>query len=116
MQISILFIEFMFLFLFLPLFLLCYFVPKKIKTKNIILTIFSLAFYAYGEPYYIFLMIFMILVNYYLTMIMDKKKSKFILILLIIINLLSLFSFKYLNFCIDNINSIFIIFLNTRTH
>ena len=97
----------MFLFLFLPLFLFCYFIPKKVKTKNIILTIFSLIFYAYGEPFYIFLMIFMILVNYFLTKKMDKNKSKFILILLIVINLLSLFSFKYLNFCINNINGLF---------
>ncbi len=96
-----------FLFLFLPLFLICYFIPKKVKTKNVILLIFSLAFYAWGEPYYFFLMLFMIIVNYYLTILMDKKKSKKILILLIIFNLLSLFSFKYLNFCINNINSIF---------
>ncbi|MBR3490296.1 MAG: MBOAT family protein, partial [Bacilli bacterium] len=49
----------------------------------------------------------MIIVNYFLTILMDKKNSKSILILLIVIDLLSLFSFKYLNFCIDNINGIF---------
>ena len=96
-----------FLFAFLPLFLLCYFLPKKIKTKNIVLTLFSLMFYAWGEPYYILLMILMILVNYKLTIKMDEKKSKKILIFLIIFNLFSLFSFKYANFCINNLNSIF---------
>ena len=96
-----------FLFLFLPLFLICYFIPKKVKTKNIVLLIFSLFFYAWGEPYYFFLMLFMIIVNYYLTIKMDEKKSKKILVLLIIFNLLLLFSFKYLNFCINNINSLF---------
>ena len=95
-----------FMFFFLPLFLLCYFLSKKIKTKNIILLIFSLFFYAWGEPFYIFLMLLMITVNYFLTLKMDKKKDKKILVFLIIFNLLSLFSFKYANFCISNINSL----------
>ena len=101
-----------FLFFFLPAFLLCYHVPKKIKIKNLVLLLFSLLFYAWGEPIYIFLMIFMIIVNYFLTILMDKKKSKAILILLIVIDLLSLFSFKYLNFFIDNINNIFNLTIN----
>ena len=96
-----------FVFMFLPPFLICYFIPQKIKIKNIVLLIFSLFFYAWGEPYYIFLMVFMILLNYFLVIKMDKKKSKKILVFLIIINILSLFSFKYLNFFINNLNSIF---------
>lgn len=96
-----------FVFMFLPLFLICYFIPKKIKIKNLVLLIFSLFFYAWGEPYYFFLMLFMITINYFLTIKMDEKKSRRILILLTIINLLSLFSFKYLNFVIDNCNSLF---------
>ncbi len=96
-----------FMFMFLPLFLLCYFIAKKVKTRNIILLLFSLLFYAWGEPYYIFLMIISIIVNYYLTLLMDKKKSKGLLILLIIFNIGLLFSFKYVNFFINNINSIF---------
>lgn len=96
-----------FLFMFLPLFLVCYFIPKKIKVKNIVLLIFSLFFYAWGEPYYFFLMLFMIIVNYFLTIKMNEKKSRKILVFLIIFNLLSLFSFKYLNFFIDNMNGLF---------
>ena len=96
-----------FLFMFLPLFLTFYFLAKKIKTKNIILLIFSLFFYAFGEPYYVFLMLFIIVLNYFLTIIMDKKKSKLIFIFIIFIDLLSLFSFKYLNFFIHNINNLF---------
>ena len=96
-----------FLFMFFPLFLICYFIPKKIKIKNIVLLLFSLFFYAWGEPYYFFLMLLMIIVNYYMTIKMDEKKSKGLLVFLVIFNLLSLFSFKYLNFFIDNINEIF---------
>ena len=95
-----------FLFMFLPLFIICYFLAKKTSTKNIILFIFSLIFYAWGEPYYIFLMLLSIIINYYLTILMSKNKSKKILILLIIINLGLLFSFKYVNFLIDNINAL----------
>ncbi len=101
-----------FVFMFLPLFLICYFIPKKIKIKNIVLLIFSLFFYAWGEPYYIFLMLFMIIINYFLVIKMDEKKSRKILVSLIIINLLSLFSFKYLNFVIDNINGLFNLNIN----
>ncbi|MBR3523850.1 MAG: MBOAT family protein [Bacilli bacterium] len=101
-----------FMFMFLPLFLLCYFMAKKIRTKNLVLLLFSLAFYAWGEPYYFFLMLFMIIINYFLTLKMAKNDSKFIFILLIVINLLSLFSFKYLNFFIDNINNIFNLSIN----
>ncbi len=101
-----------FLFMFLPFFLICYFIPKNIKIKNIVLLIFSLLFYAWGEPFYFFLMLFMIIINYYLTIVMDRKKSKKILIILVIINLLSLFSFKYLNFVIDNINGLFNLNIN----
>lgn len=96
-----------FLFAFLPLFLFCYFVPKNIKVKNVVLLLFSLAFYAWGEPYYFFLMLFMIIVNYKLTIKMEEKESKKIFIFLVIFNLLSLFSFKYLNFCISNLNNVF---------
>lgn len=52
-----------FLFRFLPLFLLIYFVTKP-KYRNIVLLLGSLVFYAYGEPVYVFLMMFSIVFNY----------------------------------------------------
>ena len=64
-----------FLFLFLPTFLLCYFIPKKRKTKNIVLLIFSLLFYGYGEPIYVLLMILSIIVNYFIVLWMDKSSK-----------------------------------------
>ena len=45
------------LFCFLPLFLVCYFIPRKRKIRNIVLLVFSLLFYGYGEPIYLSLMI-----------------------------------------------------------
>ena len=52
-----------FLFRFLPLFLLIYFVTKP-KYRNVVLLLGSLVFYAYGEPIYVFLMMFSIIFNY----------------------------------------------------
>lgn len=97
-----------FLFLFLPTFLLCYFIPKKRKTKNIVLLIFSLLFYGYGEPIYVLLMILSIIVNYFIVLRMDKSsKPKKWLIIDLVFNLGLLFFFKYTNFFLDNINNLF---------
>ena len=97
-----------FLFLFLPTFLLCYFIPKNRKTKNIVLLIFSLLFYGYGEPIYVLLMILSIIVNYFIVLWMDKSsKPKKWLIIDLVFNLGLLFFFKYTNFFLDNINNLF---------
>ena len=98
-----------FLFFFFPLFLILYYiVPFKIK--NYILLIFSLVFYAWGEPVYIFLMIFSSFINYLAGLLIDKfdnkKKRKLILVISIIINILILGFFKYADFFIEIVNGI----------
>ena len=52
-----------FLFVFLPVTLVLYFVLPW-KLKNTLLLIVSLIFYAWGEPVYVFLMLFSIVFNY----------------------------------------------------
>ena len=96
-----------FLFFFLPIVLICYYlVPFKLK--NYVLLVFSLIFYAWGEPVYIILMIFSCLLNYFYALYHDKVKNKKLLfILCIVANLLILGFFKYADFLIDIINSIF---------
>ena len=99
-----------FIFFFLPIFLIIYYlVPFKIK--NIILLIFSLIFYAWGEPVYIILMIFSSVVDYTNGMLLNKTKNKtkrkIILWESIIINLGLLGIFKYSDFLITNINNLF---------
>ncbi len=97
-----------FLFGFLPLFLLCYFIPKKRKTRNLVLLLFSLFFYGYGEPIYVLLMILSIVINYFIAILMDKSsKRKMYLVIDIIFNIGLLFLFKYFNFFLANINNIF---------
>ena len=54
-----------FLFIFLPLVLILHTAVGKTKTRNVILTIASLLFYAYGEPAFVFVMLFFALLNWY---------------------------------------------------
>ena len=95
-----------FLYYFLPLFLILYFIVPK-KYKNIVLLIFSFIFYFYGEPKYILLMIIEVLFSYYMTLSLEKNKSKSLLGVIVSFHLLLLCVFKYFNFIIDNINTIF---------
>ena len=62
-----------FIFVFLPLFILSYFVFKNRMYRNLIILVFSLAFYAWGEPIYILLMLFSITINYLLALFIDKS-------------------------------------------
>lgn len=97
-----------FLFYFLPIVLLLYYIVPK-KLRNLILFISSLVFYFIGEPKYGILMIISILSTYIHGLLMDKyeKHKKKILISSVIISLSFLIFFKYTDFIIKNINSIF---------
>lgn len=100
-----------FLCVYLPLVLLGYYICPK-KGRNLFLLIVSLVFYAWGEPKYVFLMIFSILVNYIFGRLMDKhrenkKRLKLMLVLSVVIDLGLLSVFKYTDFVITNINAIF---------
>lgn len=94
-----------FLFYFLPIVLAIYYaVPNKLK--NIVLLIASLAFYAYGEPKYVAIMILSIVATYIFGILMEKyeKHKKTFLILSICVSIGLLIYFKYINFIIQNIN------------
>lgn len=100
-----------FLCVYLPLVLLGYYICPK-KGRNLFLLIVSLVFYAWGEPKYVFLMIFSILVNYIFGRLMDKhrenkKRMKLLLVLSVVIDLGLLSVFKYTDFIITNVNAIF---------
>ena len=64
-----------FLFLFLPLLLLLYFCRKSIRWRNAILLIFSLLFYAWGEPIWVLGMIVVTLINYVLALLIRKARD-----------------------------------------
>lgn len=67
-----------FLFLFLPAVLLIYYNPiVKTRTfRNVFLLLASLAFYAWGEPIFVFLMILSIFITWYIGLKIQKKHNK----------------------------------------
>lgn len=96
-----------FIFLFLPIvYLINLVIPKRFS--NGFLLIFSLIFYAWGEPLYVFLMIFSGLINYLLALSINGQtgKRKIILIFAVIFNIGILGLFKYADFLILTINGL----------
>lgn len=97
-----------FLFGFLPILLLGYYIVPSRKFKNFILLVFSLLFYAWGEPKYILLMLVTILISYIMGLLINKydskpKVKKLLLIMSIILILAGLIFFKYTNFILENV-------------
>ncbi|RYM34749.1 MBOAT family protein [Brumimicrobium glaciale] len=100
-----LFNSIVFLFAFLPLLLILYYLtPKKYRNYTILLA--SLLFYAWGGVSYTLILIGSILVNYLFVKQIEKNNSlkKTWLIIGLIVNILIIVLFKYLDFLIDNIN------------
>ena len=90
--------------------MLFYFAMPSLKLKNYALLIMSLIFYAWGEPFWILLMIFTGFQNYFCGLMIGKSdtksRKKLWLVISIAINLGLLGLFKYTGFIIDNINLI----------
>jgi alginate O-acetyltransferase complex protein AlgI len=88
-----------FIFVFLPLVLLFYYLSPT-KLKNLTLLLFSLLFYAWGEVFYVILMMLSIMVNYIIGRLIYHPSTNSILIMVfgITLNLLPLLFFKYITF------------------
>ncbi|WP_069988466.1 MBOAT family O-acyltransferase [Massilioclostridium coli] len=104
-----------FLFCFLPIVLIVYFIVPK-RWKNLVLLLFSLFFYAWGEPVYVILMLLSILFNYVMGLDIAQrnaahrpKKAKASLIFTVVVNLFLLGFFKYAGFLIGTINDLFVV-------
>jgi len=99
-----------FLFTFLPIVLLLYHIAPD-KAKNGMLWIASLAFYAWGEPVYVFLMVLSTCLDYMMGRMVehyqDKWQAKLGLIISLVGNLGLLGVFKYTDFVVENINALF---------
>ncbi len=95
-----------FLFIFLTAVYILYRIIPSISIKNMILLLFSLLFYTYGEPKAIVLMIISIIMNYIfgLTMKKENKNRKSCLVFSIVFNLSMLGIFKYAGFGAELLN------------
>lgn len=100
-----------FIFVFLASVLAVYYLVPP-KARNIVLLLFSLVFYGWGEPVYVFLMIATITVDYICGYIIGRdldskpKRAKVTLIISIVINLALLGVFKYYDFFAGTLNSL----------
>jgi alginate O-acetyltransferase complex protein AlgI len=97
-----------FIYLFLPLCLLFHSITKSDTFRNLTLTLFSLAFYAWGEPMWIYLMIFTAFFDYFMGLLIEKWQgkigAKIAVGFSILINLSLLISYKYGGFIWDNLS------------
>ncbi len=97
-----------FIYIFLTALFITYALCRNVTYRKFLLTLFSLIFYAWGEPVYIILLLFIVFVNYHYALVIynGRRESykKGILVLVIFINLLCLAVFKYLTLIIETIN------------
>jgi D-alanyl-lipoteichoic acid acyltransferase DltB (MBOAT superfamily) len=98
-----------FMFFFLPLCIAAYFAVSGLWAKNVVLTLASLIFYAWGEPLFILLMLAMIGVNYLAAIMIDTQAGaarKVSLAIAVSVNLGLLAVFKYADFVADILNAL----------
>ena len=102
----------LFLHVFFAALLCCYFLPcvKRRETKNCILLLFSLAFYACGGLAWFPLILASIFINFLFGRLVggcsDAKKKKRLLVAAVTLNLLMLFYYKYLGFLTENLHTL----------
>lgn len=108
-----LFNSYIFIFLFLPLVLVGYYGLNYLKLNRlsmVFLVGMSLWFYGYNNIYYLFILVGSVFINYLLSLGLHKSKAvstrKILLWLGVIINIGILFYFKYMDFFIENVNTV----------
>lgn len=108
---KMIFSSLIFLYLFLPICLVTYALVKPLKGKNAVLIIFSLVFYAWGEPFRILYLLLSAGVNYIIGCEIgtakNEKIKKMFLIFGLVFNIGMIGVFKYRGFVAENINAIF---------
>lgn len=102
-----------FLYIFLPAVLFLHMITRG-TTRNIILFIFSMVFYAWAGVSFTVIIFCSAIINYFAGRSIEKrtvpKKRKAILVILIIFNVLLLCVFKYIIFFTDNLNILLSLF------
>ena len=108
------FSDLFFLFAFLPAFFVCYVIASLLDRKwlfshtgrNIVLVLFSLLFYAWGEPVYVFLMLGLVAVNFHVGKLVESadRHRRRALFLGVAVNVLALGVFKYASLAVSTIN------------
>lgn len=108
------FADLFFLYFFLPICLLCYFCSRKIWIRNAVLLVFSLIFYAWGEPVWVIMLLIYSRINYWTGLTIGrmrrrksgKRVAKMALIFSIVVDIGVLGIFKYSGFFVENLNAL----------
>ncbi len=104
------FADLFFMYVFLPLCLVFYFTAKSLERKNTVLVIFSLIFYAWGEPLYVVLLLFSAVFNWFVGLMIGRFRGTVYAKLAvgsgIAIDLLLLLVYKYSGFLVENLNGL----------
>jgi alginate O-acetyltransferase complex protein AlgI len=98
-----------FLFYFLPLFFIFYVVAPGVTAKNVWLLLASLVFYAWGEPWFVLVLIGQMALNYTAALAIDAapdKQRRVVTALAVSANLLLLAVFKYADFAVGSLNAL----------
>lgn len=99
-----------FVFFFLPLNLCLYYCAKSTPVRNVIMLLFSLIFYAWGEPKFVLLLISMSFFDWLLSLVVDKHRGRFLsrlaLIATCVVDLGLLGIFKYGTFFQENFQTL----------
>lgn len=107
----VVFADLFFLYFFLPVCLICYFITRSTAIRNAVLVVFSLIFYAWGEPVWVSILIVSSLVDYINGRVIEKHpegwQAKAALAWSLVFNLGVLFGFKYTAFFVENLNNWF---------
>lgn len=109
-MILLVFSDLFFIYFFLPLCLLFYFITPNSTVRNGVLILFSLAFYSFGEPVWVLLLIISSAVDYLNGLFIERHRGKRIaalgVIISLVFNLGVLALFKYSGFIVTNINQL----------
>ena len=94
----VVFADLFFLYFFLPVCLICYFITRSTAIRNAVLVVFSLIFYAWGEPVWVSILIVSSLVDYINGRVIEKHpegwQAKAALAWSLVFNRGGLFGFK----------------------
>ncbi|MBR4959734.1 MAG: MBOAT family protein [Clostridia bacterium] len=105
------FSDLIFLYGFLPILFLLYYIRPNSLWRQCVLTVFSLFFYAFGEPLYVFLMIGLVAADWGFGLLIHRtasqKRRKLWLVLAVASNLGVLVFYKYLGFLLTTVNTVF---------
>lgn len=104
------FADLFFIYVFLPLCLLAYLLARSLPAKNAVLIVFSVLFYAWGEPLWVILLLFSSFMNWFMGLQIERRRgtggARAAVAAGIVIDILLLVIFKYSGFIVENFNAL----------